>query len=708
MDDLSLKELCQYLSISEATGKNWVRLHKLIPTSDYDGKPFFSRTYCEELKASLQSGENTALKSRRNKKYVSGAFLYRDYVSPDSPNVRTVETILNELSSDKIGLSDDHLRGLLAECALELLNQHNQCNASSQTYLLHAFLENRFSVARYDSLIADLLDGCDFDAVKEFSISPLFGHAYTYEASEDILGLLYLSCRNLTTRKATGAYYTPTRVVKTLIESLQGNEAITSHARILDPCCGTGNFLLQLPCTSIDGIFGMDLDEISVQLTRINMALKFPSCDVDTLRSHFIVQDYLTFVGNRYDVKATLSDCPTSYGTTACTYDVILGNPPWGAEYTDEEKKKLRSAFKAAKGKSVESYDLFIEQSLRKLNKQGTLAFVLPEAVLHVKSHETVRRLILQKNSIPYINYLGDVFDRVQCPSIILQVKHTGRPLNTIGMRVVIDDSRTTPNSFPSKVLDITGTKPVAANFFTIKTSREITAERFSFNMQDEEYFIIQKLDHLRDCFYLRDHADFALGLVTGNNKKYITDTLLPGYEPVLKGTDIYKYKKVPHKNFIHFSPDKFQQVALVKYYRAPEKLLYRFISNQLVFAYDDLQTLTLNSCNIVIPKLPGVQMKYVLAILNSRIAQFLFAKKFQSVKVLRTHIEQIPIPAADVKKQAVISAYVNKLMSETNPAELLYLYNSLDKLIANLFQLNDTEYKIISVSGKAQNLFLY
>ena len=40
--------------------------------------------------------------------------------------------------------------------------------------------------------------------------------------------------------------------------------------------------------------------------------------------------------------------------------------------------------------------------------------------------------------------------------------------------------------------------------------------------------------------------------------------------------------------------------------------------------------------------------MNYVLAILNSRIAQFIYKREFHSVKVLRSHIENIPIPLVD------------------------------------------------------------
>ena len=71
-DMLSLSELCKELSISVATGRNWVKLGKLIPTSENKRTPFFSSGYVQTLKSDIKSGKKAALKSRRNKKYVSG------------------------------------------------------------------------------------------------------------------------------------------------------------------------------------------------------------------------------------------------------------------------------------------------------------------------------------------------------------------------------------------------------------------------------------------------------------------------------------------------------------------------------------------------------------------------------------------------------------------------------------------------------------
>ena len=68
-------------------------------------------------------------------------------------------------------------------------------------------------------------------------------------------------------------------------------------------------------------------------------------------------------------------------------FDFIVGNPPWGYNFTDIESGYLRQNYESAVGKNIESYDVFIERALLNLKKNGVLSFVLPEAILNVKSH---------------------------------------------------------------------------------------------------------------------------------------------------------------------------------------------------------------------------------------------------------------------------------------------------------------------------------
>ena len=147
--------------------------------------------------------------------------------------------------------------------------------------------------------------------------------------------------------------------------------------------------------------------------------------------------------------------------------------------------------------------------------------------------------------------------------------------------------------------------------------------------------------------------------------------------------------------------------MAPVDLYRSTEKLLYRFICNQLVFAYDNNQTLSLNSCNILVPKVPGMSIKYILAILNSRIAQYYFKNKFNSIKVLRSHVEQIPIACPEVGEQEEIVSMVNLLLDSESSEAIFKQYNELDKKISVIYGMTETEYQTVCTCVDAENLFL-
>ena len=662
-DYLSLKELCDILSISTATGRNWIKLGKLIPEYTDKRKPYFTKQYTEKLKAELQSGKNQSLKSRRNKKFVCGNSLYSAYISENCQNIEPLQQILRIVTDESIALSSDVIQYFIADCALHLLAQKYDLSFKHEKALLSRFLKKEITLSLYDELIYALIADSEHALLFCEKYSPLFDFDYVYEPAEDILGLIYISCKNIDSRKATGSYYTPTKIVKKLIEKLD----IASDARILDPCCGTGNFLLQLPAhVRFDQIYGNDTDTISVKITRLNMVLKYDILSVKTLYEHITKADYLA------------SDSKTSY-------QYIIGNPPWGYEFSESEKEKLRKNYRTASGKNIESYDLFIEKALRNLSINGQLSFILPEAILNVKAHTPVRTAIMESNSIRYLNFLGNAFDKVQCPCIILQLIHTGKPLSTVGMEVS-DCSHCT----------------------TILTNRKISAEYFSFHTTDAEYQLLEKIRHIPKTKFLAGNADFALGIVTGNNKKYISSVKNKDNEVILKGSDICKYHTNPNSNYIVFNPQNFQQVAPIEMYRAPEKLLYRFISSQLVFAYDDKQTLSLNSCNLVIPKLEGLHIKYILAILNSRVAQFIYKMEFHSVKVLRSHIENIPIPDVNAGMQNSIIQAVEPLINGLPPEGAQIAYEQLDQLIFKLFNLTSKEQDIIKHAVDGENKFLF
>ncbi len=663
-DYLSLKEVCDELSISIATGRNWVKLGKIVPEFISNKTVFFSSSYIEQYKIEIQNGAKTVLKSRRNKKFITGNSLYSSYVSENCESIKDVQILLNLLNQSTVVVNEEVIQILVADCAIKLFMDKCNMKAAKPECVLTEFLDGRVSFGVYNQLIFDLLENKELVDELRRNEMQFFANNFKFERGEDILGLLYISCKNIGHRKATGSYYTPTKVVKQLITKVV--EKNKDGKKILDPCCGTGNFLLQLPARfEMNQIYGNDIDLISIKIARINMALKFDNVDLGILYANFTNSNYLS----EFD------------GTG---YDLIVGNPPWGFAFTDKEKIYLRNAFTTARGNSIESYDLFLEKALTGLKKNGVLSFVLPEAILNVKAHLPIRKMIVASSSIQFVEFMGNVFNQVNCPCIIFQLKHTDEKITTKGMEIFFGTNR-----------------------LHLRKKWNISPDCFSLKMSDEEHKVLQKISGISNMVTLQDKSVFALGIVTGNNKKFISKNKSEEVEVILKGSDIFKYKVKETDNYIKYQPKKFQQCAAEECYRAPKKLLYRFICNQLVFACDDKQMLSLNSCNIVIPNIKGINIKYILAVLNSRIAQFFFEKKFNSVKVLRAHIEQIPIPKISVSEQNEVISLVEEIENEINAAERIVKYENIDEKIRVLYGLNDLEYLIIKKTVDENNNFL-
>lgn len=643
-DTLSMEEVCDILSISSATVLNWVRLGKL---NAFDDGKTFKRSSVESLLNDIRSGKDGRLKSRRNKKNAVGKALYTDYIHNET-NIAAVEKMLSLCEH----ISEHELRVILAYFAAQLFGQ----------------IRSKTQDSVFDSLRDDLLGSSESSDSAPEIISFIADFSLTFVPTEDTLGFVYISLRDLSERKQTGSYYTPERTVSSLIGSLLNYTDIKGKS-ICDPCCGTGNFLIGLLNNGVkaDDLYGQDIDEISVFIARINVFLlsvynaeNAPSREL--LMSHIVCGNTLK---NTFDKK----------------FYAVLGNPPWGYDFSKKDMKYLLYHYLTAKENGMESYELFIEKGFAMLEQNGCMAYVLPEALMNTAAHRQARKCIIENGSFKFVTYLGNAFSGVQCPSVILGIQK--------------DAEGSTENC----VVSMNGTS------FTISTNRAVDESLFSFTMNDSEYRCLNAIASVKNAAYLAGNAKFALGIVTGNNKEYVRKTKEAGYETVLKGSDILRYSVKESDNYIRFDPEAFQQVAPTEMYRAKEKLLYRFICEVPVFAYDNRQTLSLNSCNILIPQIEGLDIKYILAVLNSSAAAYFITKKFNSVKLLRSHIEALPIPVISAEKQKPFIKKADRMMN--SGGNISGLYKELDDEIMDLYSLSKADRKIIRASLAEKNFFL-
>jgi SAM-dependent methyltransferase len=579
---VTIEETASILAVSPATVRNWIK-HEYLRPAGGAGRLFRSDEV-RALREGILSGSVPRLARRANKATASRSFIPDEYID-DGVSREAIEGAVGRVRAAGIDMAHAlfmlalgrlHAAGMLggggAEGFLAAGGPDGREHLAREMREWHAELGGFRVTARHRALLAIDLPG-----------------------QRDALGLAYQSLLLEGAKAAGGSYYTPDRIVKGIADDLY-----RPGARVLDPCCGTGQFLLAFAERTDDPetLHGTDIDPVAVRLARINLMMAFRD------------RDFAPRISRR---NILLEGLPA--GTA---FDLVTTNPPWGLHYTGRELSRLGSLYPEIV--SGESYSYILKRSIDLLDAHGTLSFLLPESILNVRAHADIRGHILKHARIERITRLGRVFKNVFTPVIRLDLSRGVKSAPSRSRAGAVDQERFLANG--DFVFDI--------------------------NVNQDDGRI---LDRVYSCAHttLEGKADWALGIVTGDNMRYLRPGCnRAGYEPIFTGKEVDHYLFRDPSSCIKFAPERFQQVAPEGKYRAPEKLVYRFISKRLVVAYDDRGRLTLNSANILIPRVERYPVKALLALLNSSLYQFLFQKKFSSIKVLRSHLERLPLPLWD------------------------------------------------------------
>lgn len=629
---LSIDNTATHLGISTATVRNWVKCGYLRTLGEKT-KYFFDLKEIENIKSNIANGNLDKLSKRANKSKAERTFIPEEYLK-DKSGLDQLNRIIDFIKQRDIDLSLALLlislsllkkEGIISEINIEDIVQRGRLILANKQ--IGKEINSWLSEIKKENIRIGYLSLLDFSIPEQ----------------RDVLGFIYQSLLLEGKKAKSGSYYTPSNIVDEII-----GDYVEKDSKVLDPCCGTGQFLLAFAEVVRNplNIYGIDIDKIAVRIARINILIKYKYMD---FIPNIICKNTLFDIGN-YDLFS-LND------ENIRDFDVIATNPPWGIHFLKGEIEKLKESYPRIY--SFESFSYFLKKSIDLLRDKGVLSFVLPESILNVRTHKDIREIILSNTNIKKIIFLDRIFKNVFTSVIRLDLKKSKKDNNRIKVckekeNYDIDQAKWKNNQ--SLIFDI------------------------HVNGFDAE--IIEKIYNTPHTT-LEGKACWALGIVTGNNSKYITSELREGFEEVFKGKDVEKFILNKPTSYIKFTPEKFQQVAPIEKYTAAEKLIYRFISKYLVFAYDDKQKLTLNSANIVIPNIPDYPIKVIAALLNSSLYQFIFQKKFSSIKVLRSHIEQMPLPLWDQKTFNEIISMVDLIIADK------FGFEKLDDYITNRYFLS-------------------
>jgi len=536
-------------------------------------------------------------------------------------------------------------------------------------------------------------------------------------------------------------YYTQEKNIKTSLKS----------QKIFD--AGIKNYRLTINEKQkilTNNIFGVDIDSQAVEVTKLSLYLKLlesegkeykewlfkytdnallPSleknikCGNSLISTEFYAQGNLDLdneEGNKincfdWDGKDGFSEIFKKGG-----FDVVIGNPPWvftrDVEFGSEVKNYYKSHYLNNVSKSSRSrgnqtgkvnlYGIFVAKGVKLLNTDGTLSFIIPNTVLRTTVYEALRKYLLDNTNIKRIVDLKDgVFTGVTASTIIL-ILELGKQIKDIE---IIDNPR--------------GINEVTTTIKKINKTVFLDNPSYSFNIFVDKYEnrLFSKVKE--KSIYLGEVINVYNGISTFADKQGISDTKINStYKKILMGKDIKRYFHEWNGKYIEYVPQKLQRPRDENIFLEKEKLIMQRIAGILVTSYDDKKYYTYNSVNNILKKdNTNYSLKFILALLNSKLFQFYYIKNFTNkssltVNISKTFIDKLPLVKIDfndkddIKLHNSFVSLVDKMLelkqkenSEQNQQaktrisrQIDGVDNAINKIVYELYGLTDEEIKII------------
>lgn len=480
---------------------------------------------------------------------------------------------------------------------------------------------------------------------------------------------------------------------------------------ICDPACGSGAFLNQaleflitehryvdtltaklfgdtLVLSDVENsilennLFGVDINEEAVEIARLSLWLR-------TARKG----RKLNNLNNNIKVGNSLIDDPAVVGDKAFNwenqfaaifenggFDVVIGNPPWGAYLDTSSSKYLIEKYPLVPTKLKDTYMFFMLQSLDILKKDCVLGLIVPNTWLLINNTADFRKYLLSFNLSQIIDHGDNVFQDaiVESATIILtnSIKKNGNVLSA----------------------KYRGDNEVVNHLVEKKVWLEDELNRIVLEIQGDSYSLINKLNRVSESFDLKSEIIFGIKPyqvghgIPPQSKEMVDKRIYHSsqkidhtWKPLVTGTDVNRYS-------LNFTGTEFIKYGKWLMYPSNEtkikgpKLLLRRTSHDLRVVYDEREYYPQNSLFIITSKL---SLKYLLCLFNSKLFDFVYKSKCPQVgkvfaEVKPSIIKSLPIAKAEVAKVLVFESLGNTMLEkvlEVNNLRLQFVQFLMSKI---------------------------
>lgn len=364
-------------------------------------------------------------------------------------------------------------------------------------------------------------------------------------------------------------------------------------------------------------------------------------------------------------------------------FDIVIGNPPYVQlsklpNVSEYYKNTLRSTYGTSGGR-LNLFIFMLHQAINIANENGVITFIIPNTILTQEYYKDTRELILKHHLRTIVDYNDMEFDNAVVENVTLVISNDSSNDNSVQI-------------FSCKGHNVEFVKSISSEKFKKQKG-------FIFNINSNDF--VDRLFENSTPLSELCNINQAIAL-KGDKSLSVKNEYSNGYYKVLDGRNIGRYSIDWGVLYLDYDVERIHSCKRKDIFECKEKLFFRRVSANLMATYDDSQYFALNTLVVITPK-EKCNIKYILALFNSTLMNYIYKNKFKSTKKVFSEIQarsvgELPIKSDELYSpliinlvERIISAKKSCSLTETSEEE-----QEIDRLVYHLYGLTYDEVKIV------------